>query len=43
MEPSVRSNTDEDAATRNRTVAQLSAVGVGGNVLLAVFKLVAGI
>ena len=41
--PSVGSQTSEEAAARNRTVAQLSAVGVGGNVLLAVFKLVAGI
>ena len=41
--PSVGSQTSEEAAARNRTVAQLSAVGVGGYVLLAVFKLVAGI
>jgi cation diffusion facilitator family transporter len=41
--PSISSQTSEEAAERNRTVAQLSAVGVGGNVLLAVFKLVAGI
>ncbi|MBO4353285.1 MAG: cation transporter [Eggerthellaceae bacterium] len=34
---------DDTAVERNRTVAKLSAVGVGGNVLLAAFKLVAGI
>ena len=41
--PSVGAQTGEQAAERNRTVARLSAVGVGGNVLLAVLKLVAGI
>lgn len=41
--PSVGSQTDDEAAARNRTVAQLSAVGVGGNMLLVVFKLIAGI
>ena len=43
IEPHVGSASDEDFTARNRTVARLSAVGVGGNVLLAVFKLVAGI
>ena len=43
VEPRIGVDTSEQADARNRTVAQLSAVGVGGNVLLAVFKLVAGI
>ena len=43
VEPSIGKPEDDSAKQRNRTVAQLSAVGVGGNVLLAVFKLVAGL
>ena len=43
VEPHIGTIGQEEAAKRNRTVAQLSAVGVGGNVLLAVFKLTAGI
>lgn len=43
VEPSIGSKGDAEVAARNRTVAKLSAVGVAGNVLLAVFKLVAGI
>ena len=34
---------DARTAARNRIVARMSAVGVGGNVALAVFKLVAGL
>ena len=43
VEPRIGEDAAKRADARNRTVAQLSAVGVGGNVLLAVFKLVAGI
>jgi cation diffusion facilitator family transporter len=43
MEPSVSAADDESVSERNKIVARLSAVGVAGNVLLAVFKLVAGI
>ena len=43
VEPRANAACDEEFAARNRTVARLSAVGVGGNVLLAIFKLVAGI
>ena len=43
VEPRVDSANDEAKAARNRTVARLSIVGIGGNVLLAVFKLVAGL
>jgi len=43
IEPRINAASDEELAERNKTVAQLSAVGVGGNVLLAVFKLIAGI
>ena len=43
IEPSVGAAGDDEIAVRNRTVAKLSAVGVAGNVLLAVFKLVAGL
>ena len=43
VEPPVGAAGHEKTAARNRTIAQLSAVGVGGNVLLAVFKLIAGI
>ena len=43
VEPSIGAEGGPEAAARNRTVAKLSAVGVAGNVLLAVFKLVAGL
>ncbi len=43
IEPRVDAAKDDEIRERNRTVAQMSAVGIGGNVLLAVFKLVAGI
>ena len=43
VEPNVGKSQDNSADERNRTVAQLSAVGVGGNILLAVFKLIAGL
>ena len=43
IEPRINAASDEELAERNKTVAQLSAVGVGGNILLAVFKLIAGI
>lgn len=43
VEAHVDDESAASAAERNRTVAKLSAVGVGGNVLLAAFKLVAGI
>ncbi len=43
VEPRTTSGNGTDQDSRNRTVARLSAVGVGGNVLLAVFKLVAGL
>ena len=43
VEPRAQAAGKDEQAARNRTVAQLSAVGIGGNVLLAVFKLVAGI
>lgn len=43
VEPRVDAANDEAKAVRNRTVARMSAVGVGGNVLLAVFKLIAGL
>ncbi len=43
VEPRVDAATDEENAARNKVVAKLSIVGVGGNVLLAVFKFVAGI
>ena len=43
VEPRVEAATDDEVAARNKVVAQLSAVGVGGNVLLAVFKFVAGV
>lgn len=41
--PGMGSANSDEVTERNRTVARLSAVGVGGNVLLAAFKLVAGI
>lgn len=43
VEPAVNAANESETAERNRVVARLSAVGVGGNVLLAVFKFVAGI
>ena len=43
MEPSVNAATESEAAERDKTVVRLSAVGIGGNILLAVFKFVAGI
>ncbi len=43
IEPRIDAADEAKTTARNRTVAQLSAVGVGGNVLLAVFKLIAGI
>ncbi len=43
VEPRIGMAGEDEAAERNRTVAQLSAVGVAGNVLLTVFKLVAGL
>jgi len=43
IEPRFDAAADEDTDARNKVVARLTAVGVGGNVLLAVFKLVAGV
>lgn len=43
VEPRVNAATDEENDARNKVVANLTMVGVGGNVLLAVFKFVAGI
>lgn len=43
IEPSVSAATEHEAAGRDRIVARLGAVGIFGNILLAVFKLVAGI
>ncbi|MDO5118204.1 MAG: cation diffusion facilitator family transporter [Eggerthellaceae bacterium] len=43
VEPRADANDASSTAVRNRTVARLSAVGVGGNVALAIFKLVAGL
>lgn len=43
VEPRVDATTDEENAERNKVVAKLSVVGIAGNVLLAVFKFVAGI
>ena len=43
VEPRVEAATDEELSERNKVVAQLSAVGVGGNVALAAFKFIAGI
>lgn len=43
IEPSVSASGDEDLAARNKVVARLSIVGVGGNVLLAIIKFVAGV
>ena len=43
VEPAVNAASDDETAEHAKVVARLSAVGVGGNVLLAVFKFVAGI
>lgn len=43
VEPRVDTATDDEIVARNRTVMQLSIVGVAGNVFLAVFKFIAGI
>lgn len=43
VEPRVEAATDDEVSARNKVVAQLSIVGVAGNVALAVFKFVAGI
>jgi len=43
IEPRVEVVTDDEVSKRNKVVAQLSIVGVGGNVLLAVFKFIAGV
>ena len=43
IEPRVEVATDDEVAERNKVIAQLSIVGVGGNVLLAVFKFIAGV
>ena len=43
VEPAMNAASEDEAAARNKVVARLSAVGVAGNVLLAVFKFVAGI
>ncbi len=43
IEPRVEVASDDEVAARNKVVARLSIVGVGGNVLLAVFKFIAGI
>lgn len=43
VEPRVEAATDDEVSARNKIVAQLSVVGVAGNVALAVFKFVAGI
>ena len=43
VEPAVNAAGDDETAEHAKVVARLSAVGIGGNVLLAVFKFVAGI
>lgn len=43
VEPSVGAATDGEAAARDKVVARLSIVGVGGNIFLAAFKFIAGI
>ena len=43
VEPAVNAATEDEATERNKVVARLSAVGIAGNVALAVFKFVAGI
>ena len=43
VEPSVEAASQDELTTHNKVIAQLSAVGVGGNILLAVFKFIAGI
>ena len=43
VEPRVDAATGEENDARNKVVANLTMVGVGGNILLAVFKFVAGI
>lgn len=43
VEPAVNAASDAESAARDKVVARLSAVGVGGNVLLALFKFIAGI
>lgn len=43
VEPAVNAAGADEKTEHNKVVARLSAVGVGGNVLLAVFKFVAGI
>lgn len=43
VEPRAEEAGDEAARERNKVVARLSIVGIGGNILLAVIKLIAGI
>ena len=43
MEPPVNAASPDEQAERNKVIARLSAVGVGGNILLAAFKFIAGI
>ena len=43
VEPRTEVASDDEIAERNKVIARLSIVGVGGNILLAVFKFVAGI
>ena len=43
MEPPVNAMGDEESAQHDKIVAQMSAVGIGGNILLALVKFVAGI
>ena len=43
IEPPVDAASNEESAERNKVVARLSLVGVGGNILLAAVKFVAGI
>ena len=43
VEPAVNAASEDETAEHNKVVARLSFVGVAGNVLLAVFKFIAGI
>ena len=43
IEPPVNAASPDEQAERNKVIARLSAVGVGGNILLAAFKFIAGI
>ena len=43
MEPPIDAASDEEAMHHNKVIARMSAVGIGGNILLTVIKLIAGI